>query len=89
MSSTRGTIYIGMTNDLARRIYEHKNELVAGFTKKYKCKMLVYWELSPDVGSVIEREKQLKRWSRAKKIELIKKFNPSWQDLSTDFIESR
>ena len=84
MASFNRTLYIGMTNDLVRRVYEHKNELIEGFTKKYKCKRLVYYELSNDVNAIIAREKQLKRWSRGKKVFLIEKMNPDWEDLSTN-----
>jgi len=82
-SANNGALYIGMTNNLTRRIYEHKEELVDGFTKKYKCKKLIYFESSNDVKAVLEREKQLKRWSRAKKIALIKTINSNLIDLST------
>ncbi|MEZ5357525.1 MAG: GIY-YIG nuclease family protein [Candidatus Zixiibacteriota bacterium] len=77
----RGTLYIGMTNDLIRRIYEHKNELIPGFSSKYKTHRLVYFESCEDVRSAITREKQLKKWRRAWKIELIESINPKWDDL--------
>ena len=83
LSSKTGVLYIGMTNNLSRRIYEHKNDLVDGFSKKYSCHKLIYFESSPDVKSIIEREKQLKNWSHAKKIWLAKKLNPNLEDLST------
>lgn len=83
MSSASRVLYIGMTNNLLRRIYEHKNELIEGFSKKYKCKRLVYFDQSNDVKSILEREKQIKRWNRKKKIELINTLNPEWEDLST------
>lgn len=83
MASRSGTLYIGITNNLARRVYEHKNGLIDGFSKKYKCKKLVYFEESNEIKSVIEREKQLKKWSRSKKIWLINMKNPSFEDLST------
>jgi len=83
MASFSRVLYIGITNDLARRVYEHKNELNDGFTKRYKCKKLVYFESSSDVNSILEREKQLKRWRRDKKIFLIEKDNSEWKDLST------
>jgi len=82
MASHSGTLYIGMTNNLARRVFEHKNQLIEGFTKKYKCKDLLYYEQSNDVRIILEREKQLKRWNRAKKINLIKNINPGLKDLS-------
>jgi putative endonuclease len=72
-----------MTNDLARRVYEHKNELIEGFTKKYRCKQLVYIESSSNINTILGREKQLKKWSRSKKIALIGRMNPDWRDLST------
>ncbi|MCS6956223.1 MAG: GIY-YIG nuclease family protein [Patescibacteria group bacterium] len=76
-----GVLYIGITNDLKRRIYEHKNKLVDGFTKKYNLKILVYYELYQDVNLAIIREKRLKKWNRAWKINLIKEKNPEWKDL--------
>ena len=75
------TLYIGVTNNLIRRIYEHKNELIDGFTKKYNLNKLVYFESTTDVESAIVREKQLKAGSGKKKIELIEKENTDWQDL--------
>jgi len=77
----RGTIYIGVTNNLERRLYEHKNGLIDGFTKKYNIKTLVYFETTSDIHSAIEREKKLKKWNRAWKIALIEKANPEWEDL--------
>lgn len=81
MASESGTLYIGMTNDLKRRVYEHKEELIEGFSKKYNCKKLVYYEYFTDVKHCIEREKQIKNWRREKKENLIRKVNPSWKDL--------
>jgi putative endonuclease len=75
-------IYIGMTNDLERRIYEHKNKLVKGFTSKYNLNRLIYWESCEDVTSTIEREKQLKNWKYKWKINLAKETNPMLKDLS-------
>lgn len=80
-SGRNGTLYIGMTNDLVRRVYEHKEGFVAGFTKQYGVKTLVYFEIFEDPESAIRREKQLKAWQRAWKIELIEKSNPYWNDL--------
>ena len=74
-------MYIGITNDLAKRVFEHKEGFIYGFTKKYNIKMLVYFEQTPDLYSALKREKQLKKWNRAWKIELIEKSNPDWQDL--------
>jgi putative endonuclease len=82
MASESGTLYTGVTNNLERRVYEHKNELIDGFTKKYKCKKLVYFETSNDIRSAIEREKQIKKWRREKKEFLIKTLNPQWKDLA-------
>lgn len=77
----RGTLYIGMTNDLKRRIYEHKSELIPGVSSKYKTQRLIYYESCEDVRSAITREKQLKKWRRAWKVELIESMNPKWDDL--------
>jgi len=85
MVSTSGTLYIGITNNLERRVWEHQHDLIPGFTKKYQCHKLVYCEHSQDVNAAIAREKQLKRWRRSKKIELIEKENSPWQDLSKDW----
>jgi putative endonuclease len=74
-------LYIGVTNNLIRRIYEHKNKLVKGFTQKYNVDRLVYYEVCLNIMSAIAREKQIKGWSRKKKDELIKTQNPNWQDL--------
>ena len=78
-------MYIGVTNDLERRLYEHKNHLVKGFTEKYNLQKLVYFESTTDVRAAIEREKQLKKWRREKKNMLIKAINPTWSDLSKDW----
>ena len=74
-------MYIGVTNDLARRIYEHKHKLVDGFTKKYNVSKLVYFEHTTDVYSAITREKQLKNWSREKKNWLVEQHNPDWNEI--------
>ena len=76
------TIYIWVTNNIERRLYEHKNWLIEWFSKLYKCYKLVYIENCNDINSSIIREKQLKRWSRIKKSELINKDNPNWEDIS-------
>ena len=76
-----GTLYIGVTNDLKRRIYEHKNKLVAGFSQRYDLTRLVYYEANGDIKAMIEREKYLKGKKRGFKIALIEKFNPQWRDL--------
>lgn len=83
MASIREVLYIGVTNNLNRRVYEHKNELIEGFTKKYKCKKLVYFESSNDIRVILNREKQLKKWNRSKKLWLINTINPGHKDLST------
>lgn len=77
-------LYVGMTNDLERRMYEHRNKLVAGFTAKYGLDKLVYFEVFATVYDAITREKQLKGGSRAKKIALIEKENPTWRDLGDE-----
>jgi putative endonuclease len=83
-SKRNGTLYIGVTNDLVKRVYEHKNGLIEGFSKKYGVHMLVYYEQTNDSYSAIEREKRLKKWKRQWKIELIQKSNPGWRDLYFD-----
>ena len=82
MSSGRRTLYVGVTGDLLRRVHEHRNKLIEGFTKQYNVTHLVYFEVFHDVYDAIAREKQIKRWSRAKKIALIRSTNPKWKDLS-------
>ncbi|MBV5330537.1 MAG: GIY-YIG nuclease family protein [Chlorobium sp.] len=74
-------LYTGVTSDLKRRIYEHRNKLANGFTKKYNCTKLVYYEITEEIETAIEREKQIKAGSREKKLALIKGFNPAWTDL--------
>ncbi|MDR4504070.1 MAG: GIY-YIG nuclease family protein [Candidatus Scalindua sp.] len=86
-SKRNGTLYIGITNDLIRRVYEHKNNLVEGFTKKYRVHRLVHFESTLDVKAAIEREKCIKRWKRSWKIELIEEHNPEWKDLYYEIIE--
>ena len=77
-SQRNGTLYIGVTNDLTKRVYEHKNNLVEGFTKKYEVHLLVYFEEFHNIDEAITREKQLKRWKRAWKLRLIESSNPEW-----------
>ncbi|MFO1242905.1 MAG: GIY-YIG nuclease family protein [Rickettsiales bacterium] len=79
-----GVIYIGVTNDLIRRAYEHKHGLADGFTKKYNIKMLVYYEMTENIEASIRREKLLKRWKRQWKEQLIAKSNPEWKDLYSE-----
>ena len=75
------TMYIGVTNDLVRRVFEHKNGLIEGFTKQYRVHKLVYYEQFEDVRTALEREKQLKKWSRAKKNWLVETVNPEWKEI--------
>lgn len=82
-------MYVGMTNDLERRIYEHKNKLVEGFTKKYNITKLVYFEHGNDVQAVIEREKEIKKWRREKKNNLVMTMNPTWKDLTLEWEEGK
>jgi putative endonuclease len=85
MTNKSRTLYTGVTNDLERRVYEHKKKLVPGFTAKYNIDRLVYYEATQDVNAAISREKQIKGWLRAKKIVLIESVNPDWRDLSVDW----
>ena len=78
-------LYTGMTNDIIRRVFEHKNKSFSGFTKNYNVIKLVYCEETDDVNAVIDREKQIKKWRREKKANLINEINPDWLDLSDDF----
>ncbi len=80
-SKRNGTLYIGVTSDLVKRVWQHKNDMIEGFTIKYGVHRLVYYELHADMAEAIRREKQLKKWNRAWKIELIEKENPKWGDL--------
>jgi putative endonuclease len=89
MTNYSKTLYTGVTNDLQRRVYEHKHKLVDGFTKKYNLTKLVYYEATEDVRCAIGREKQIKGWLRAKKIALIESVNPQWSDLSSGWYEEQ
>jgi putative endonuclease len=80
-SKRNGTIYSGVTSDIVKRVWQHRNELVEGFTRKYGVKKLVYYEIYEDAESAIKREKQLKKWKRAWKLKLIEEKNPEWRDL--------
>ncbi|MES2984333.1 MAG: GIY-YIG nuclease family protein [Pseudomonadota bacterium] len=82
-----GTFYVGVTNDLLRRIWEHRNGLAEGFTKKYDVHRLVYYELHTDIEHAIRREKSIKRWSRVMKMEAIERMNPDWEDLYHDIAQ--
>ncbi len=85
MTNNSGTLYVGVTNNLERRVAEHKQGDIPGFTRRYKATRLVYYETTSDVRSAIEREKQIKGWLRRKKIVLIASMNPYWKDLSETF----
>jgi putative endonuclease len=82
MTNAARTLYTGVTNDLERRVYEHKNGIGSRFTSRYKLTRLVYFESTSDVLAAIEREKQIKGWVRRRKVELISTLNPEWRDLS-------
>jgi putative endonuclease len=82
------TLYTGVTNDRERRVYEHKNKLVPGFTRQYNVSRLVFFETTSDVRAAIAREKQIKGWTRQKKIALIESANPRWRDLSVDWFRA-
>jgi putative endonuclease len=86
-SARNGTLYIGVTSDLAKRVWEHREGLIEGFTKKYGVKMLAHFEEFGDVGLAIQRETRLKKWKRQWKLELIEKENPNWRDLYFDFLK--
>lgn len=86
IASESGTLYMGVTNNLIRSIYEHKQKLIDGFSKKYDCIKLVYFEQYTNIELAIKREKQIKNWRREKKEFLIRKFNPSWKDLYQEII---
>ena len=85
MANRTGTLYIGITNNLKRRVYEHKHKLLSGFTSKYRLNRLVYFESTTDIHGAISREKQLKGWVREKKLELIRSSNPTMGDISRDW----
>ena len=85
LTNHMGTLYTGVTNDLTRRMYEHREGLGGGFTKKYNISKLVFYEATNDVRSAIAREEQIKGWLRSNKVALIESANPSWRDLSADW----
>ena len=87
MASFTRVIYVGMTNDLQGRVRQHRNKVHEGFTNRYNCTHLVYFEVCSDPMSAITREKEIKRWRREKKIALIESLNPSWRDLWNDFLD--
>ncbi len=86
MTNKSGTLYTGMTNDLARRVYKHKNKLFPGFTRKYNITKLVYYDVLENPYDAIVAEKRIKGWRREKKIKLIADFNPEWRDLGVDVL---
>ncbi|MCB9211115.1 MAG: GIY-YIG nuclease family protein [Ignavibacteriales bacterium] len=88
ITNNKKTLYIGVTNNLQRRIYEHKNQLIEGFSKKYNLNKLVYYEIYSEINDAIKREKQLKNWHREWKINLIESLNPNWDDLSEGFLDT-
>ena len=79
-------MYVGITNNLERRIYEHKEKIVKGFTEKYNVNKLVYYEQTSDIVEALNREKEIKKWRRNKKNQLVENTNPAWRDLSNDFL---
>jgi putative endonuclease len=85
-SRRNGTLYVGVTRDLVKRIWEHQNDLVEGFTRRYTVHRLVYYEQHETMGSAIAREKQIKKWNREWKLELIEDRNPEWEDLYSQLL---
>ena len=85
-SRKNGTLYVGVTSDLLKRIYEHKQNLIDGFTKKYNVHTLVYYEVHNDIREAITREKQIKKWNRRWKMRLIEEMNPEWRDLYYEIV---
>ncbi len=85
LTNASRTLYVGVTNNLERRMYEHKNKLVRGFATKYNITWLAYYEETPSIESAIAREKQIKAWRRSKKTALVESANPQWKDLSLDW----
>ena len=88
LASRSRVLYVGVTNDLERRVFEHKQKLVPGFTAEYDVDRLIYFESTPDVFAAIRREKQIKGWRRNRKVALIESVNPDWEDLSLRWISS-
>lgn len=86
-SQRNGTLYVGVTNDLARRVSEHKSDAIEGFTKRYAVHMLVWYEVHATMPQAIAREKQIKPWRRTWKLELIERANPTWRDLTEDLLK--
>ena len=81
-SKKNGTLYVGVTNDLVKRVWQHKNKVVEGFTKQYSIDKLGYYEVCNDINSAIAREKQLKGWTRKRKNELVETINPMWKEIT-------
>jgi putative endonuclease len=86
-SKQSGMLYIGVTSNLIKRVYEHKNDLVESYTSKYHIHNLVYFDVTEDVNNALSREKQLKKWNRAWKVDLIERTNPGWRDLYCDLLK--
>ncbi len=86
-NKNKTVLYLGVTNDLQRRIYEHEHGLITGFSKKYNCHFLVYYEHFQDINEAINREKEIKKWRREKKENLINRFNPDWRFLNNEIYE--
>ncbi len=84
----RGTLYIGVTNNLPRRVYEHKKGILGGFTKKYNLRKLIWYEVTDSIRIAIEEEKRMKKWKRQYKINVVEEENPNWNDLSEEFLDS-
>ena len=87
MSSESGVLYTGVTDNLPRRVLQHKKKVNKGFTSRYNINRLVYFENTPDISAAIAREKQIKGWKRIRKVQLINSMNPEWRDLSLDFMD--
>ena len=85
-NKTNRVLYIGVTNNLIRRVYEHKEGIIKGFTEKYNCNKLVWYESTTDINSAIKKEKQMKKWKREYKENLINKMNPEWKDLYDEIL---
>jgi putative endonuclease len=85
-SKRNGTLYVGVTSDLVKRVWEHKNDVVEGFTAKYGVHLLVYYEMHADMLGAITREKQIKKWDRSWKLKLVERNNPEWKDLWPEVI---
>ncbi len=85
-SKRNGTLYVGVTSDLVKRVYEHRTDAADGFTKRHGVKMLVWYELTSEIESAIRREKQIKKWNRLWKLRLVDQNNPEWRDLYADII---